>query len=1049
MSTRANFIICRASAGSGKTYRLVKQYLKLAFSAPENELHNRFKSILAITFTNKAANEMKDRVLSYLDEIIDKGMDSSMAKDLRDELSVNIDTLRRYAEIVSTAILHSYSDLAICTIDSFTHHIVRTFAHDLGVAPNFEVMIDPKELIQESVDGLMSLAGSPDDNGITNLMCDFSESLMEEKGKYNIESAIKKLAEEVFKEDTPQFLNQLQEIPIEEFRNKYKKLKQENKKFEEQLELLGCNAMKTLKDNDITADDLFQGKKGIYTFFVKIANGDFSDPSKGTVSFIEENKSTSAKCSASKQSVIAGLRPKLESHYHSIEQLRHDGLATYNSRKVILDNLYTLAMLNKINAIISDYYKENGLLHISEFNKMIAEIVQKEPAPFIYERIGNKYQNYLIDEFQDTSKLQWQNLVPLLENGVSNNNLSLIVGDGKQAIYRFRKGDVEQFNALPHVDSEKHGKLLEQPDIFQKDRLDYNRRSAKTIVDFNNNFFSWAAQERFADNEGIRQTYIGEPSGAPDLVQKSIKGTGYVQVGFYDDSDGKDILWEQMLNEIRQLVDEKGYQYRDIAILSRKNDTLSAISSYLASNNIPLISSESFLISNSKIVQLICAMLRHLVNPHERLYNLLVLEHLKPLRNFDIDTEQLFLSPQPISLEEKLKQHGINIHCEQLRSMSLYDCCEQIVRCFKLEGYEQAYLATFLGVVANYTKTHRDDISEFLEWFDKQKEKISTATASNQDAVQLMTIHKSKGLEAPIVLYPILKEKANNTVNLWVDINNQQLELPVSLVKLNDKKHTLFDNYYAEERKKAEMDDLNVLYVALTRPKEKLFIYCEKPPKEEGNDYISLLHSYAQQHLTPLSGDAERFDTGEHLNKASKTPKAETFSAQPLKSVSYPDWTQKIRIANQNTNPLDTELQEHIQHGIRMHEILASVTTPDDIDDAIAQFSKKVTIDQSETERLKDDLETLVHDSQCKRFFEPGKKVMNEQSIHYKGETLRPDRIILSDNETWVVDFKTGSFHNQYRDQIATYCAALTDMGLPNVKGCLLFIGDNTRVEYL
>ncbi len=1047
MPTGANFIICRASAGSGKTYRLVKQYLKLAFSGSEKELANQFKSILAITFTNKAANEMKDRVLLYLDEIIEQGLRSFMAKDLCDELSVDINTLQRYAKIVSTSILHNYSDLAICTIDSFSHHIVRTFAHDLGVSPNFEVKIDPKELIQESVDELMSLAGSDNDNGLTDLMCDFSETMMEERGKYNIEGAIRKLAQEVFKEDTPQFLNKLQSISIEEFRNKYKKLKEENKKFEEKLRSLGSEALKLLNDNDIAAEDLYRGSSGIYSFFTKIANGNFADPSKGTIGFIEEQKSTSAKCSASKQSVIAGLRPEIENHYRNIEQLRQEGVKLYNSRKAVMDNLYTLAMLNKINSIISEYYKENGLLHISEFNKMISEIVQEDPAPFIYERIGNKYQSYLIDEFQDTSKLQWQNLIPLVENGVANHNLSLIVGDGKQAIYRFRKGDVEQFNALPHVDSKLHGSVFEHPAIFQKDRLECNRRSTKAIVDFNNEFFKWAVQERFSNNEEIVQTYIGEKPDKPDLAQVSVKEGGYVQVGFYDDKESKDILWEQLLQAIRQQVDEKGYQYRDIAILARTNTTLSIISNYLTKNNIPIISSESFLIANSKTIQLICAMLLYLENPHERLYNLFVIKHLQTITGASLDAEKLFQDKNIIPLEEYLRNYGFEIHCDQLRSLSLYDRCEQIVRELKLGDIEKAYTATFLGVVANYTKTHRNDSNEFLEWFDEQ-DKLSTATASDQDAVQLMTIHKAKGLEAPIVIYPVLIPRNHNTVELWVNIEDKSLEVPASMVKLNNKTHTLFDDAYNEERKKAEMDDLNVLYVALTRPKEKLLIYCEQPPKE-GNGYTSLLHDYVQQHLPHMEGDSELYATGVDSNKTANAPKAEKFACQPLERVSFPDWTDKIRIANQGSKALDKELQEHILHGLRMHEILASIITPEDIDPAIEQFSARHQLEPNESDKLKSDLAALVNDIQCKRFFEPCNKVLNEQSLYYHGKVLRPDRIVFFDNETWVVDFKTGGFHEAYRQQIADYCAALAEMGHPNVKGCLLFVGNNIKVEYL
>ena len=424
----SRFIICRASAGSGKTYTLVRQYLLLAFSANEQELPSRFKRILAITFTNKAANEMKERILRELDNISLLGTGTPMGADIADRTSLDSTTLQRYAAIVRQAVLHNYSDLSVCTIDSFMHRIVRTFAHDLDLPMNFDVQIDNDILIQSAVDDLMSLAGAEGQEELTEVLCDFAESRMTDGKSYMIENELASLAQELFKEQTPQYLRLLKDIDSPQFRSIHRSMVADNRAYERRLAALGQQAVDTFTAAGLADTDFFHGSTGAGVYFRKLASGLIVEPNSYVLAYLEGDKLGSAKCTPSVRDALATVKPPLADLFTQIQQLRSTDEVLYNTRQLLLKNIYSLALLNKLNLLIDHYSKENEIVHISEFNQRISEVVQDEPVPFIYERIGNRYYNYLIDEFQDTSRLQWQNLVPLLENGVGSGHTSLVVG---------------------------------------------------------------------------------------------------------------------------------------------------------------------------------------------------------------------------------------------------------------------------------------------------------------------------------------------------------------------------------------------------------------------------------------------------------------------------------------------------------------------------------------------------------------------------------------------------------------------------------------------
>ena len=534
MSTHNPFVICKAAAGSGKTFNLVKEYLKLAMAGGMAGVETRFRGILAITFTNKAANEMKERVMDTLGELENYGIDpdkSKMGTPLLEALNAERPAslppfdewqLKQMASRLRGAILHRYSDLSVCTIDSFMHRVVRTFAHDLGQPVNFEVMIEQDDLIEQAVTRLMSLVGTEGNETLTDVVQHFAVSRMENEKGFDIEWSLRKLAEQLFSEGTDSYLDSLRKYSMQDYVEMYRRYEADNHMFLKKMESLGKEAMALLASAGMSVERCAWGKNGFYTFFKKMSQLEqtlrerqtYMPSSRVTAVFESVDYGGAVLCKDKSLTAEADrIAPRLLKIYNEIVKGLGEEMTDYNTRAVLLRELYSMALLGELDRQLHGYAKENEVVHLSDFNRLINKIVQEEPAPFIYERLGNRYHHFLIDEFQDTSVLQWQNLVPLLDNGVGQGQESLVVGDGKQAIYRFRQGDVRQFVALPKVEGLKlHGAALSQPGNYRMQHLDVNFRTADAVVDFNNDFFSWLVRNRYSDNALARKIYLG-PDG--------------------------------------------------------------------------------------------------------------------------------------------------------------------------------------------------------------------------------------------------------------------------------------------------------------------------------------------------------------------------------------------------------------------------------------------------------------------------------------------------------------------------------------------------------
>ena len=1031
------FIISKASAGSGKTFTLVKEYLKMAFAGGEEEVQHRFRSILAITFTNKAAGEMKSRIMRELERIGSGHLDPE-GKDMasaimRDMPALRHSTLVRMATKLHSVILHHYSDLSVSTIDSFIHRIVRTFAHDLGLPMNFDVAIDQQRMIDDSVAALMSLAGTEGQQELTDVLRAFADSRMEDDKGYNIEGLIARLAKQLFREDVEEHLAELDKLSLSDFDEIHRRHTGQVRAFEAALRKAGAEMIDMLHGAGLDESVCAYGRNGFYGYLCKLRDGVVAQPSARTVTAFDNQKFTGSKASAIDKAAAEAVAPALTARYYALVDLLDQGLVGYNTNRALLKNLYSMALLSILNREMTNVSRDNEMVHLSLFNRLINKVVQEDgnQAPFIYERLGNRYRHFLIDEFQDTSVKQWHNLVPLIENGVAQGAESLVVGDGKQAIYRFRQGDVRQFARLPHVDGMTgHGQTLSLEGNYRFEPLNVNYRTGSAIVEFNNSLFSWLAHGVYADNQLVQQLFVGDGGDGceslrqvPDKAFRGYVGLNFVSRNDIGDQDLREAIYERILQTIRMLVDERGYRYGQIYILARGNADLADISDYLSRHSdVPQTSTESFYLRESHAVMAIVAVLRLVYNRADR------------VAQADLDYRL-----QALGIEAR-------VDLDMLSTLDIYDLCEEAVRQLRLGEIDKTYVASLLNRVAAFAARHRQNVGDFLEWFDEQPA-LSAAASDGIDAVQLLTIHKAKGLEAPVVICPLFFGR-EHPAEMWVDVPPAAdgKQLPTAFVSLGSAEVTAFEPQRLEEQMLSEVDDLNVLYVALTRPQEQLYVFCPDPkdiktPRDRDLRYPSLLRAFA---------DAVGYDAGDPGFHCARTTKEGKKQAVGVESLSFGDWTGKVMVASPSEKAVVSLAEEKIRFGIYAHDLLAGVRHAEDADVAMRRFSASQPLSDEERMRLEHLLQGVMADPEAKRFFDSRFEVRNECEIMIDGQQMRPDRVVLADGETWVVDFKTGvPDDGKYKAQLNTYCQALARMGYSSVSGHIIYLQPEVRVVHV
>ena len=1042
MQTNSPFTIYNASAGSGKTFTLVKEYLKILL-ASKNAFH--FKNILAITFTNKAVAEMKNRIIEMLKTFADKSVlenPNEMFLALSEELNIEPEVLHKKAGKLLNTIIHNYAAFDISTIDGFTHKLIRTFAHDLKLPINFEVELDQDSLLNEAVDSLIAKAGT--DKELTNILVDFAIEKADDDRSWDITFDFNKIAKLLINENDIPFIENLKGKSLNDFVTLKAWLKIEVSNAETDISEKAKNSLTLIEQAGLQFDD-FSGSylpKHFQKLSVKNFNLNFETKWQED---IENSRLYPTRVKNDIASIINQIQPEIAKTFYQTKQ------TTFYLKllKNFYRNITPLSVINAIHKELISLKEAQNKMLISEFNTIISNEIKEQPTSFIYERIGEKFKHYFIDEFQDTSVMQWENLKPLFGNALSaETGSAMLVGDAKQAIYRWRGGKAEQFINLFNK-RVKPFPFVEQQII----NLPANYRSFKEIVRFNNGFFKYLSNQVFKNND-----YQNLYENSQQIITKN--ENGFVNISFLNiekEEDTNEVFSEHVLNTINSCL-QNGYNLEDVCVLVRKKKEGVTIANYLSQHEIPIISSETLLIYNAPEVAFINNILELLIQPKKNEIKISVLNYLTTL--FKIEDKHAFfneyLNLSLSKLFKSIETYNVFFKTDNLLKLPLYDLAETIVRTFNLIETSNAYIQFYLDIVLDFTQKKGSDISGFLEYFNKKKESLSIISPKGQNAIQIMTIHKSKGLEFPVVIFP------------FADLEIYREKEPKEWFKLDSEKyqgftHTLlnynkdFENFGEEgqnifnrHQSELELDNINLLYVTLTRAVEQLYIISKKDLSNKGEantkKYSGLFINYLK-HLGVWNDTNSNYSFGSQkkLKTINKSSNESTFQNQ---FISTSKESLNIRVVTKSGSLWDTHQQEAIEKGNLIHNIMSKIKTKDDIDFVINDFISSSVINEKQANLLKPIIFEIVTHSKLENYFSTNYTLYNERDIISKNNMiLRPDRVIIKNNEAIIIDYKTGVEDKKHEQQLRLYQDVLEEMNLKVKNKILVYINNEIRVK--
>ncbi|MEM8521782.1 UvrD-helicase domain-containing protein [Flavobacterium sp. PL12] len=1067
---RPSFSIYDASAGSGKTYALVKEYLKIILVAKKNDA---YRNILAITFTNKAVHEMKSRIVGRLsefakDEPSDKAMD--LMQDLvagvrkidkpeeweEEPLGLSIIQIKTKSQQIIKHIIHNYAAFDISTIDKFTHKVIRAFAHDLGLPMAFEVTLDTENLLVEAVDAIIAQAG--EDETLTKLLVDFTMEKTDDDKSWDISREILDTGRLILNENNRNEITHFQDKSISEFVAIKQKLSEACKVLEKESITLAEEALVLIDKNGIDVKSF----SGAYfpKHLVSIQEGKFNPKNKTYHEFDDVKINKTAKDRAIIENLIPELLQILATIYKAFEKR--------DFYKAFLKNITPLSLLNTVSNELKKIQTEQSILSITEFNALIHREIQNQPAPFIYERLGERYRHFFIDEFQDTSEMQWQNLIPLIDNATSSEidgekGTLMIVGDPKQSIYRWRGGKAEQF-----IDLSKDQNPFNNPEKKLK-HLDKNYRSYSQVIEFNNAFFKMLSNE--FEHPDYKDLYANHSH------QKTNNKTGgYVNISFIpkvekpEDStenqvedeglDKTKLFVQATLNTIQTVLAE-GFEFKDIVILTRKRSQGIAIANYLTEQKIPLLSSETLMIQNATEVRLIIHLLKYLKNNSDLEAKANFLQYLAqniqdqlPVHDFIAQGMERKLE---VDFESWLMSFNVALSFENIRKKSLYEAVEVIISKFLSSNTTNAYVQYFLDIVLERDIRNQAGIADFLSFWDKNAEKFSIPSPEGNNAVRIMTIHKSKGLEFPVVIFPFAEEDYNRKPKdkLWLNADEEDFGLPKVLIDNSSAVEGFGDEaaeVYNLKKQEELLDNINVLYVALTRAEEQLYVISnmnlsrkgEVPTNNMCTFFIDYIKSNADFHVEKLN-----YEFGDKTKLSNKKKHVDTSKTIPfVREVLNP---KNIKIAQREALMWGTLQQEAIEYGNLIHEILSFVKSKTDVDLALVKAIESGLITQNQSEIVYNTILSIINHNELESYFDDKHEILNEQTIIQKeGKTVKPDRMVITKNkEVFLLDYKTGTHQVKYQQQLDNYQSAIESMGYKVVKKALIYIGKGIEVVNL
>ncbi|WP_373511356.1 UvrD-helicase domain-containing protein [Persicitalea sp.] len=1103
------FKVYSSSAGSGKTYTLTKEYLKLALSS---ESDTYFRSILAVTFTNAAANEMKERIILMLRTFSSpEGKSHFMLRDIVTELYPGIEndptllaeTTELYAQRakkIFRKILHRYSDFSVMTIDKFTQRLVSSFTDELGIPFAFETVLESDQL-SNAVDRMLARIGQEGEELLTDVVeTYYSESAEDGKSWGSLPHRIREAAYDLLNEKSYLAMKKVDALDVQDWVGISRQIKAFVRETEHSIQEQAQRGLDAIRSKHLVAKDFYQSTRGIYSYFEKRAAGIdlWAEENSLVKTTINEDKWYAGKISSFIQQEIDSISTVLISCHREMAQTLGIAAQKGSLLRLIDKHLYNLSLLGEIRKEFDALLKQGNQVHISDFNRKVLEIVTREPVPFIYERLGEKYSHILVDEFQDTSKLQFANLLPLIDNALGFGNFNLIVGDAKQSIYRFRGGDMDlilhlsknQFGELAGVIGDNaftEERLLSLARELDVAHLKTNRRSYREVTEFNNNFFSTVAESDAAAESGLLTSVFDEHF--QQEMTADVKMGGHVQIEFLSEPTADEVVESEedspkvMVTRTLELVDElrsQGYHWRDIAILCRRKTEATDLASALKERGDPLISDDSLLLTYSQTVNLLVSFMQVLQTPDDALaryeaayhFHRIILEKI-PDATQHAAIRDMCARRSTTSFLRYFEAHGMEFNAFRLRQLGVYELCEKLVNTFQLFNglTEGPYLFRFMDAILEFGTRQSNHLADFLTYWQTAKHKISITVPGNADALRITTIHKSKGLEYPVVIVPNCDWRFTpngNRDRIWVDLEGvEDAELliesldeaqqtitkrlnssVVSMVKELDE--TVLQGEYQEEKNRTLLENLNLLYVAFTRPVQRLYVLAKSPRDwAKCNDSVHRwLYDFLNSEKSPVPWDEGRsiYLLSEGRGDCRHKEADDNVTPYPLRDVISTDRTERLRLRRMAERIFDVETFEKKKDRLqKMRYALSLISTRADISKIIRQLITEGIVEGSEAEHLRVSLDRLFHNEPLATLFGERATVrLKKVFLLPKGKMLIADRLVkLPDGSEVIVNVVAGTGNDATRRQLSRALQAYQSMNKPHCRGLLMTLADS------
>jgi ATP-dependent helicase/nuclease subunit A len=1050
----------RASAGSGKTFALTLEYLKLMFRTP-----GAHRQILAVTFTNRAAGEMKQRILGRLHAIAQgegAGEEREM-EQLKKVSGLEEEGVRQRAGELLNLILNDYSWFSVGTIDKFFQSVIRAFTREIGIQPAYNLELDHASVLVMAIDRLFQELGEHKD--LQQWLIRFAEERMEESKSWNFWNDIVELGMQLFKESFQALFLQsdLTVLSRENLDRFQKELDDEEKRVRERIKAIGEKGLEQLKLSGYQVEQFRQKGNSPPSLFRQAAGGEEPNFTDSRLSAMEDREKWLTRESTGEMARLTEevLMPLLKSLYK--EQV------ILNTTAVLRKNFYTLGILGDIWDRVRSYAGERNIFLIADSSRFLRGIIAGNQVPFIYERTGNRYNHIMLDEFQDTSVFQYDNFRPLLDHALAGGYFNLVVGDIKQSIYRWRNSD---WNIL----AEKLEADFSHQQIFMH-QLETNYRSSEMVVRFNNTIFQLApsllagiiggelhqsAADRSEVDHQVGRFLDAFRDAVQQIPEERCDGGGAVRLELIREGHGSDFT-ERILERIPEWIGqirESGIEPGDIAILVRNRKEGSLVANTLLEHarqsaqqeQFRLVSNESLLLIYNNAVNLILSALRFLIQPSDALNNALLKYRYSLLVEME-EQRRRELFDSRITPEEFL---GPELTGRLLgtRNLPLYELVESLIRLFALQSRVEdlPYLQALQDLVIDLQRREPVGISGFLQYWDQNGATRGISSAEDANAIRIMTIHKAKGLEFKAVIVPFchweITTDHRKSNLLWCETGGTPFNLiPTLPVRFGSQmQHTLFAPAYYQERMKGYMDNLNLMYVAFTRARDLLYLGVpvreEEKMKHIGDLLCQVLPLLPVQEpcLQPL----QSYLQGEviTIGELPCYPR-EATPVDPWQFTAYPVMQQDHRIKVRMRSDeyfVDEEGKFHTSrmYGNIMHMIFSRLDTLSDVERVVEQIHREGLIPSQEQEPMRHSILEMIRRSGAEKWFSSGTSaVYKERSILCgDGTVIRPDRVMIEGDRATVVDFKFGESEREYYlRQVSGYMQRLSDLGYGEVRG--------------